>query len=201
MWVVTQFGYFGDDAPADEDGFSRFAQSLDAPDISDFLQHAHPVSPFRKYGMRDCEMLHVDRLDRFPERLLAVGDTVCSLNPVYGQGMTKAAIEVAKLWDELASHLASNTTLDGFSDRIRRCLPDAAAAAAWRMTTGADMCFAQTRGRRRVGDEIRVRYVKRILLRAMEDLDARSRMLDVTMLCKSPRSLLNPRMMLYAAGI
>jgi 2-polyprenyl-6-methoxyphenol hydroxylase-like FAD-dependent oxidoreductase len=201
MWVVTQFGYFGDHAPADERGFSGFAESLDAPDISDFLRRAQPVSGFRKYGMRDCEFLHVDRLDRFPERLLAVGDTVCSLNPVYGQGMTKAAIEAAKLWDELASHLVSNNTLNGFSDRFRRCLPDAAAASAWRMTTGADLCFAQTRGRRRVGDEIRVQYVKRILLRATKDLNARSRMLDVTMLCKSPRSLLNPRMMLYAAGI
>jgi 2-polyprenyl-6-methoxyphenol hydroxylase-like FAD-dependent oxidoreductase len=201
MWVVTQFGYFGDHAPADEQGFVRFAQSLDAPDISRFLQRAQPVSPFRRYGMRDCEMLHVDRLERFPERLLALGDTVCSLNPVYGQGMTKAAIEAAKLWEELDSHLSSNTTLDGFSDRFRHCLPDAAATSAWRMTTGADMCFAQTRGSRRAGDGIRVRYVKRILMRAMEDLDARSRMLDVTMLCKSPSTLLNPIMLLYADGI
>jgi hypothetical protein len=46
-----------------------------------------------------------------------------------------------------------------------------------------------------------VHYAKRILLRAMEDLDARGRILDVTMLSSPPQSLLNPRMMLYAAGI
>jgi 2-polyprenyl-6-methoxyphenol hydroxylase-like FAD-dependent oxidoreductase len=201
MWVVTQFGYFGDHAPADDHGFLRFAQSHDAPDICRFLQRTQAVSPFRKYGMRDCEILHIDRLKHFPERLLALGDTVCSLNPVYGQGMTKAAIEAASLWHELTDHRASHSTLDGFSDRFRRCLPDAAAASAWNMTTGADMCFSQTRGRRRVGDGIRVQYAKRILLRAVEDLDARSRMLDVTMLCSPPRSLLKPRMMLYAAGI
>jgi len=201
MWVVTQFGYFGDHAPANKRGFARFARSLDASDIDDFLALAQPVSPFRKYGLRDCKMIHVDRLARFPERLLAVGDTVCNLNPVYGQGMPKAAIEAARLWDELASHLASSSTLDGFSDRFRHCLPDAAASSAWKMTTGADMCFAQTGGQRRAGDEIRVQYVKRILLRAMDDLNARGRMMDVTMLCSPPRSLLNPRMMLYALGV
>jgi len=201
MWVVTQFGYFGDHAPASDRGFACFAQSLDAPDIADFLEIAQPVSPFRKYGIRNCEMMHFDRLVRFPGRLLAVGDTVCNLNPVYGQGMTKAAIEAAKLWDELASHLKSTNTLDGFSDIFRRSLPDAAAKWAWKMTTGADMCFTQTRGRRRVEDRIMVQYAKRILLRAMEDLEARGRILDVTMLSSPPQSLLNPRMMLYAAGI
>ena len=201
MWVVTQFGYFGDHAPADDHGFARFAQSLDAPDIADFLAFAQPISSFRQFGIRDCRMLRIDQLARFPERLLAVGDTVCSLNPVYGQGMTKAAIEAARLWDELASHLGSTGTLDGFSDRFRRCLPEAAAKWAWKMTTGADMCFAQTGGHRRTEDTIMVQYAKRILLRAMEDLDARGRILDVTMLCSPPRCLLHPRMMLYALGI
>ncbi len=39
-WIVTLWGYFGDRAPPHDAGFQAFAQALDAPDISVFLQAA-----------------------------------------------------------------------------------------------------------------------------------------------------------------
>lgn len=42
-----------------------------------------------------------------PDGLLVLGDAVCSLNPTYGQGMTVAAVEVAKLGALLSARAAA----------------------------------------------------------------------------------------------
>ncbi|MFB3040713.1 MAG: FAD-dependent oxidoreductase [Candidatus Poribacteria bacterium] len=200
-WVVTQFGYFGDKAPADDNGFLQFARTLDAPDVADFLSTAEPVSEFCEIGTRTCRMIRFEKLDAFPDRLLAVADAVCSLNPIYGQGMTKAANEAVFLNQSLGDYLANHDSLDGFSDIFRRGLPDVGAEWAWQLTRAADLSFNRAVGKRNAGDKMMVRYMRRLLLRATENLDARSEIMDVIMLVKSPQSLMNPRTILRAMGL
>lgn len=200
-WLVTQFGYFGNSAPTSDDGFLGYADSLDAPDVSLFLQQAIPASDYEMFSVRSCEIKRLERLDRYPDRLLAIGDTVCNLNPVYGQGMTKAAKESLFLSELLTEHFKTTGTLDGITTKFRRNLPDAGANWGWKLTSGVDLEFPDATGNRSAIESIMVAYVKRLLIRASTDLDARRRVLNAAMLIDSPTSLLKPRMLLHAIGI
>ena len=200
QWIVTQFGYFGDHAPADDDGFLERARSLAVPDIADFLAIAEPVSDFRRFDMRQCKMLRFEELDAFPDRVLVIGDAVCSLNPIYGQGMTKAAREAGHLWDSLSDHLKQTDSIDGFAATFRRNLPAAGADWAWQLTSGADLRFPQTTGERQPGGAFMGWYMKRLFLRSAKNIDARKRLFDTLMLVNPPNHLMKPGMIRHALG-
>ena len=200
QFIVTQFGYFGDHAPADDDGFLQRARTLDIPDIAEFLEVAEPVSDFQRFGTKQTSMRRFDKLDAFPERLLVIGDAVCNLNPIYGQGMTKAAREADHLWNALSGHLAQNESMDGFADSFRRSLPGAGAAWAWQLTSGADLGYPQTTGKRQPIGPFMGWYMKRLFMRSASSLDARERLFDALMLVKAPENLFKPGMILHALG-
>lgn len=42
-------------------------------------------------------LFHYEKLSKLPEGLVAIGDAVCAFNPIYGQGMTTAALEALTL--------------------------------------------------------------------------------------------------------
>lgn len=199
-YIGTQVGYFGDHAPADDAGYLEFAKRLATQEIADFLQIAKPVTDFQRFGSRDCRMTRYEELDRFPVNLLVVGDAVCSLNPVYGQGMTKAANEAVLLQKSLADHLTAKRSLDGFTEEFRRCLPGVGAEWAWQMTTSADLEFEQTVGDRSRDGRFMRWYMQRLFLRATKNLHARKSIFDATMLAKPPQSLMAPRMILHVLG-
>ncbi|MFB2838033.1 NAD(P)/FAD-dependent oxidoreductase [Floridanema evergladense] len=101
-WVVTLSGIALDYPPTDEAGFLEFARSLQSPIIYETIRNAQPLSEI--YGFRATEnrLRHYEKLSKYPDGLLAVGDAVCAFNPVYGQGMTVAAIGALTL-DECLS--------------------------------------------------------------------------------------------------
>lgn len=200
QFIVTQFGYFGDHAPADDDGFLKRAKSLDVPDIADFLTIAEPVSDFQRFGTRQTRMIRFDKLNRYPDRLLVIGDAVCNLNPIYGQGMTKAARESGYLWDSLSDHLAQNDSMDGFAEVFRRNLPGAGAEWAWQLTSGADLGYPQTTGKRQPIGPFMGWYMKRLFMRSAKSLDARERLFDTLMLVNPPQHLFKPGMIRHALG-
>jgi 2-polyprenyl-6-methoxyphenol hydroxylase-like FAD-dependent oxidoreductase len=142
-WLVSLVGGDGDYPPTDEAGFLSFARSLRSPALYEAIARAEPLTPIAGQRATENRLRHYDRLGRFPDGVVAVGDAVCAFNPVYGQGMTAAALgaEVLDHWlREESSHRRPGRGRV-FQRRLAR-----ATAAAWQLSAGADYGFRTTEG-------------------------------------------------------
>jgi 2-polyprenyl-6-methoxyphenol hydroxylase-like FAD-dependent oxidoreductase len=147
-WLVTLFGWHGDHPPTTEDGFLEFARKLAVPDVCNAMASAHPLTGITAHGFPANWRRHYDRLARFPARLIVLGDALCSFNPIYGQGMTVAALAAETLEECLRTLEARRTpNLDAltrnFQGRMSRIVD-----LPWQLAVGEDLRFPETPGRR-----------------------------------------------------
>ncbi|GLZ36144.1 hypothetical protein Lesp02_83310 [Lentzea sp. NBRC 105346] len=91
-WFVTLFGAGGDVAPTDEAGFIEYAGTLECREVADVVKNAEPASPIYRFANLGSSWNRFDKVRNWPRGLIALGDTVCTMNPVYGHGMTLAAL-------------------------------------------------------------------------------------------------------------
>jgi hypothetical protein len=128
-----------------------------------------------------------ERLTRFPDGLLVMGDAVCTFNPVYGQGMSVAALQALAL----RAHLRQRT---GPQPRrfFRQIGP--IVDVAWTMASGGDLAFPGVAGKRTAQMRIVDGYLGRLLAGAQHDPRLGRAFLRVAGLVDPPRALLAPRM-------
>ncbi len=86
-------GYHGDYPPTGLPGFLEFAKSLSEPDVFKVLSHAKLCAPISQFRIPTAVRRHYQKMRRFPAGILPIGDTICALDPAFGQGMTVAALE------------------------------------------------------------------------------------------------------------
>ena len=144
-WLVTLIGGGRDYPPSDEAKFLEFARSLPVPTIYDAIRNAEPLTPIKTHRGTENRLRHFERARRLPDNFLALGDAVCAFNPVYGQGMTIAALGAMTLEQSLREQLRSTDGLRGFSSRFQKKLAKVN-KAPWMMATGEDFRYREVEG-------------------------------------------------------
>jgi flavin-dependent dehydrogenase len=147
----------GDDAPpADENAFLAYARTLGTPTIYNAMAGAKLVGEVVRYGFPESRWRHFAQLDGLPHGLLPIGDAICCLNPVYGQGITVAVQEAQALRRLLR---ASAQTTDPLATLSRAFLAEAEnlIEQPWAISAIPDFIYPQTRGERPEDLEDRLR--------------------------------------------
>lgn len=142
-WIVTAVGFGDDVPPVDEPGFLAFLDRLTSPAVARAVALAEPLSDI--HGNRSMANLfrRYDRWPAAPRGFLALGDSVCAFNPIYGQGMSAAAACAGILGACLRSRRPW--------PRLERRFFAAQAAfltGVWNLATGADFQQPTTEGER-----------------------------------------------------
>lgn len=185
-WIVTLEGFAAHHPPTEPDEWLETAISLTPPPCAAALREAEPINDISAHRFPSNLWRRYDKLDRFPDGLLLTGDSVCSFNPIYGQGMTVAALEAQALAELLQSGTpAPSRFFKQASKPIR---------VAWEAAVGADLSMpADVVAGHRSGSVRAINaYLDRYLEAAEHDQKMAWNFLKVTGLDTSPRALFTP---------
>ncbi len=112
-WMVSLLGRFEHAAPNDLAGFMGYAGNISDPVIHEILSQAKQLTPIRTYRPHLSKWRRYDKLARFPDRLLPLGDAITMFNPMFGQGMTAASFHALCLRDVLSARAQGARALTG----------------------------------------------------------------------------------------
>lgn len=187
-WLVTLVGSVRDYPPTTEQDWIAFASSLPVSAVHELVTLAKPLTGVASYRFPANQRRHYERMKRFPEGYVVIGDAVCSFNPIYGQGMSVAAMEAKALDECLTAGIEG--LAPRFYARIRRIID-----IPWAIATGEDFRFPQVEGQRPIGFWLINRYLEQVHEAASCDRLVCRKFFDVLNLLAPPPSLMAPQVL------
>jgi 2-polyprenyl-6-methoxyphenol hydroxylase-like FAD-dependent oxidoreductase len=189
-WLIGMGGWHQSEPATDPASFEAAAKSLPDPIIADLMSHAEPLSDVTVSRFPSSRRRLFERLARLPVGYVALGDAICSFNPIYGQGMTCAAREATALGQALDKY--------GRSSFARHYYEATAAIVAipWGFAVGGDFVYPETTGPRPRGIAARNWFTRRIALASQIDPEINRTFIGVQQLLVPPAVLFEPRFVL-----
>ncbi len=187
-WTVTLIAHFGNYAPEDLDGFVEFARTLPAPYICEVVSRNEPLGEAVSARFPASVWRRYELLQRFPAGYLVFGDAICSFNPIYGQGMSVAALQAVELEKALASGNGDLPLAKTFFRRAAKVVE-----IPWSIAVGADLRIPEAVGRRTAGIKFVNWYMSKLHKAAHTDAVAALAFHLVGNLLAPPPSIMHPR--------
>ena len=184
-WIVSLNAYCGATAPTELGAFIEFAKALPASYIYDVVSQAEPIGEAQVARIPASVRRRYERMGRFPEGYLILGDAVSSFNPAYGQGMSVAALEAVEL--DKALRGKSTNLARRFFAQIARIVD-----VPWGIAAGNDLRMPGVTGPRTTMTRFLNWYVAKVHLAAQHDSSVALAFDKVASLLAPPQGLFKP---------
>ena len=188
--IATLGGYGKDFPPLDNQGFIEFAQSLAQPQFYQAIANAVPTSPIYAHRATANRLRNYDKI-KLPKSFITLGDAVCALCPVYGQGMTVSALGAKTLQIWLNKSAANELDNNRFQKQLARNN-----SFHWTLATSQDSRFpstlGSTQGKGGTMDKLLTGYMNKLLSKSASEPKLHLRFLEVSHLLRSPLALYHP---------
>ena len=184
-WLLTVSGYGDDRPPTEPDALRAFAAPVVPPDVLAAIGEAEPLGEVSTHGFAAHQRRRYKRLANFPDGLLVIGDAISSFNPVYGQGMSVAALEATELRRCLS---------EGTKRLAARYFRAAARIVdrAWELSVGSDLALPEVTASRSTRVRLSNAYARRVQLAAERDSAVSEAFVRVLGLLEPTTLLLRP---------
>jgi 2-polyprenyl-6-methoxyphenol hydroxylase-like FAD-dependent oxidoreductase len=188
-WILTAFGYGAEHRPpSDDEGYFTFIATVAPPDVLAAIRGSEPITEIVTHDFPANQRRRYERLNRFPNGLLVVGDAISSFNPLYGQGMSVAALEAIELRRSLER--GPHQLAPRFFRAAQKVVNP-----AWDMAVGGDLALPEVAGHRSLLTRISNAYAERLLRVAEHDPIVAAAFGDVSDLLAPPHHILAPRIL------
>lgn len=135
-WMVSLGGSRGGEPPKDPDGFVEYALALPHPVVGQLIVGAEPLTEVFTGRSTSNARRYLEKAPAWPDGLVVLGDALATFNPVYGQGMSVAALGARVL----ARNVHRRWGGPGLARRIQRELAKPV-ERAWTLAVGSDVLY------------------------------------------------------------
>jgi hypothetical protein len=158
-------------------------RELKTQTIYQAVRHLTPVEGLRHFVFDESRWRHFERLEKLPQGVLPVGDSLCRFNPIYGQGMSSAALQAKLLRDVLNGVAAEADPISALQAQFMSQV-GAVLQAPWQMGANSDFAYPGTRGERPEHYEESRQFEAALMRAAVADPVVQTAFSDVLQLVK-----------------
>ncbi|MFJ5534700.1 NAD(P)/FAD-dependent oxidoreductase [Streptomyces sp. NPDC093261] len=193
-WLVTLSGTRGGEPTSSKDDFLPFALQLRHPIVGEVIEKLTPLTDVKVTRMTVNRRRFYEKV-AMPDRLVVVGDAVAAYNPIYGHGMSVAALSAVTLKNVVRRH---GWATPGLARHIQKGITRHI-NTAWTFAAGSDVFYpGATQDGPTLGERIAARFVDRLIYTATGSGRVARDVTDVMTLEAGPHTLVRPSTLVAA---